>query len=174
MSATGTGASEPPPGGESSMEDILTSIRRILSDGEQAPGSPDVLMLDPSMVIAQEKPLTSVTPAPVSAPPDLEAAATAPVSPPVSPPASLPVEDAGLLGPEATAAAASTLGSLMRKLASDRSTPVHRGGPTIEDLVREEIRPLLKAWLDAHLPELVERVVQSEIERLMHRAPPLI
>ena len=40
----------------------------------------------------------------------------------------------------------------MRTLAAERSTAVHRGGPTIEDLVREEIRPLLKDWLDTHLP----------------------
>ena len=47
---------------------------------------------------------------------------------------------------------------------------MHRGGPTIEDLVREEIRPLLKEWLDAHLPPLVERLVRAEIERVVGRA----
>ena len=39
----------------------------------------------------------------------------------------------------------------------------------VEDLVREEIRPLLKSWLDQHLPPIVERLVQAEIERVVAR-----
>jgi cell pole-organizing protein PopZ len=38
--------------------------------------------------------------------------------------------------------------------------------------VREEIRPILKDWLDTHLPPLVERLVRSEIERVVNRALP--
>jgi cell pole-organizing protein PopZ len=37
---------------------------------------------------------------------------------------------------------------------------------TLEDLVREMLRPLLKSWLDDNLPGLVERVVRAEIERV--------
>lgn len=37
---------------------------------------------------------------------------------------------------------------------------------TLEDLVREMLRPLLKTWLDDNLPELVERLVRAEIERV--------
>ncbi len=37
---------------------------------------------------------------------------------------------------------------------------------TLEDLVREMLRPMLKAWLDDNLPGLVERLVRSEIERV--------
>jgi cell pole-organizing protein PopZ len=37
---------------------------------------------------------------------------------------------------------------------------------TLEDLVREMMRPMLKAWLDDNLPSLVERVVRAEIERV--------
>jgi cell pole-organizing protein PopZ len=37
---------------------------------------------------------------------------------------------------------------------------------TLEDLVREMLRPLLKAWLDDNLPLLVERLVRAEIERV--------
>ncbi|HTH46758.1 MAG TPA: DUF2497 domain-containing protein, partial [Candidatus Limnocylindria bacterium] len=40
---------------------------------------------------------------------------------------------------------------------------------TLEEMVREEIRPVLKAWLDANLPGLVERVVRAEIERVIDR-----
>jgi uncharacterized protein len=37
---------------------------------------------------------------------------------------------------------------------------------TLEDLVREMLRPMLKAWLDDNLPSLVERLVRAEIERV--------
>jgi cell pole-organizing protein PopZ len=74
-----------------------------------------------------------------------------------------------LVAPAAAAAAATSVGALMRTLAAERSAAVSRGVVTIEDLVREEIRPLLKAWLDNHLPPLVERLVQAEIERVVGR-----
>ncbi len=37
---------------------------------------------------------------------------------------------------------------------------------TLEDLVREMLRPMLKAWLDDNLPGMVERIVKAEIERV--------
>jgi cell pole-organizing protein PopZ len=37
---------------------------------------------------------------------------------------------------------------------------------TLEDLVREMLRPMLKSWLDDNLPGLVERIVRAEIERV--------
>jgi cell pole-organizing protein PopZ len=37
---------------------------------------------------------------------------------------------------------------------------------TLEDLVREMLRPMLKAWLDDNLPAMVERIVRAEIERV--------
>jgi cell pole-organizing protein PopZ len=60
--------------------------------------------------------------------------------------------------------------NLVRALGSDRGAQVHSGGPTIADLVREEIRPMLKEWLDSNLPPLVERLVRAEIERVISRA----
>ncbi|MCG7394059.1 DUF2497 domain-containing protein [Microvirga sp. ACRRW] len=38
--------------------------------------------------------------------------------------------------------------------------------PTVEELMKEMLRPMLKAWLDENLPSLVERLVQAEIERV--------
>jgi len=43
-------------------------------------------------------------------------------------------------------------------------------GRTLEDLVKEMIRPMLREWLDANLPGLVERMVKREIERMVRRA----
>jgi uncharacterized protein len=37
---------------------------------------------------------------------------------------------------------------------------------TLEDLVREMLRPMLKSWLDDNLPGVVERLVRAEIERV--------
>jgi uncharacterized protein len=41
-----------------------------------------------------------------------------------------------------------------------------QNGRTIEDLVRDMLRPMLKSWLDDNLPGLVERLVRAEIERV--------
>ena len=47
----------------------------------------------------------------------------------------------------------------------DRAVLV-QNGRTLEDLVREMLRPMLKSWLDDNLPGLVERLVRTEIERV--------
>lgn len=178
------------------MEDILASIRRILKEDTEAgvqptpesgdagqppaPAPKDVLLLDESMMVAEPKP-TAPSPAPSDVPPAPEPLMTAADSPTTdSPSAGQDQDGAGaaldamsqrLLAPEAAAATAASLGSLVRTLANERNTLVHRGaqagGPTIEELVREELRPFLKAWLDQHLPALVERVVRAEIDRVL-------
>lgn len=167
----------PPPradGADPSMEDILASIRRILSEEDPAATEPDfgadpdeTLILDETMLAPEQAPpAASAPPAPVGPVvafdplPELIGEATSPAE------LRRPDDDARLLAPETEAMAAHSVSSLMRSLASDRHVATHRGGPTIEDLVREEIRPLLKSWLDVHLPPLVERVVRSEIARL--------
>ena len=42
-----------------------------------------------------------------------------------------------------------------------------RSGTTVEDLILEALRPMLKEWLDTHLPQTVERIVTREIHRLV-------
>jgi cell pole-organizing protein PopZ len=42
-------------------------------------------------------------------------------------------------------------------------------GRTLQDLVREMLRPMLKSWLDDNLPTLVERIVLAEIEQMTGR-----
>jgi len=75
----------------------------------------------------------------------------------------------GLVGDDATNSIANTIGSLVHSISNERAVAVSRGGITIEDLVREEIKPVLKAWLDTQLPSLVERVVRAEIKRVIDR-----
>ncbi len=50
--------------------------------------------------------------------------------------------------------------------ASLAQTVLHQNARTLDDLVKEMLRPMLKAWLDDNLPSLVERLVRSEIERV--------
>jgi uncharacterized protein len=50
-------------------------------------------------------------------------------------------------------------------------TVLLENGRTLEDLVREMLRPMLKAWLDDNLPTLVERLVLAEIEQMTGRKP---
>ncbi len=190
------------PAADPSMEDILASIRRILNEDEapkpapephKADHTPDneVLLLDSSMMVPEPPRDTSprdvLQPASAEPPAILEhpvlpepepLAAFMPPSPPQPTPApAAPSKSSNpsnslLVAPEAAAAAGASVDALMRTLASERNAAVHRGGPTIEDLVRVEIRPLLKDWLDHHLPPLVERLVQAEIERVVGRMAP--
>lgn len=114
-----------------------------------------------------EHPLPEPEPAaPRAPPPQLPAPTPAALSTPAGPSNSL------LVAPEAAAAAGASVDALRRTLASERNAAVQRGGPTVEDLVRVELRPLLKEWLDNHLPPLVERLVQAEIERVVGRMAP--
>jgi len=76
----------------------------------------------------------------------------------------------GLVGEAASEAAASSIGSLIRSISSERQIAIGRPGLTLEDLVREELRPLLKSWLDSNLPALVERIVRAEIQRVVERS----
>jgi uncharacterized protein len=46
------------------------------------------------------------------------------------------------------------------------NTVLGNNARTLEDLVKEMLRPMLKSWLDDNLPGLVERIVRAEIERV--------
>ena len=72
------------------------------------------------------------------------------------------VAEAGLLSREATAAVGSAFNTL--------TETVKKHEPTLEDVVRETLRPMLKSWLDENLPRVVERMVQAEIERVTHHS----
>ena len=56
------------------------------------------------------------------------------------------------------------------EIRTDSSPRIAHGGErTLEDVVREALRPLLKDWLDKNLPSLVHHLVKKEIERLSRR-----
>jgi len=66
-------------------------------------------------------------------------------------------------------ASTAAFAELARTVAQSKDVPVG-GGRMVEDLVREALQPMLREWLDANLPALVERLVRSEIQRIVRRA----
>jgi cell pole-organizing protein PopZ len=67
--------------------------------------------------------------------------------------------EGGLLSSEASAAVDTAFGALVH-------TVLVQNARTLEELVREMLRPMLKSWLDDNLPSMVERIVRAEIERV--------
>ena len=82
----------------------------------------------------------------------------APPPPPPAPPRA-PAIDSPLLSNAASAAVHSAFGTLAHSVLAQNPR-------TLEDLVKEMLRPMLKAWLDDNLPVMVERMVRAEIERV--------
>ena len=84
--------------------------------------------------------------------------------------AQVSTEDAiseGLTNNEAADAMRQSLAALA--MLSEPSAPpkiVRSGETSLEGLVREMLRPMMAQWLDAHLPEIVERMVKAEIARI--------
>jgi cell pole-organizing protein PopZ len=64
-----------------------------------------------------------------------------------------------LLSAAADSAVAGAFGSLSNTILTDNAR-------TLEDVVRDMLRPMLKSWLDDNLPAIVERLVRAEIERV--------
>jgi uncharacterized protein len=75
------------------------------------------------------------------------------------PPPAASEPEAHLISPSTKSAVDSAFNSLAQ-------TVLVQNARTLEDLVREMLRPMLKSWLDENLPGLVERLVRAEIERV--------
>ncbi|HEY2425615.1 MAG TPA: DUF2497 domain-containing protein [Pseudolabrys sp.] len=75
-----------------------------------------------------------------------------------------PPSDRALISNETIAAVDSAFNSLAH-------TVIGQNARTLEDLVREMLRPMLKSWLDDNLPSMVERIVRAEIERVSRGRP---
>lgn len=68
--------------------------------------------------------------------------------------------------PESPLMSSSTSAAVDQAFNALAQTVLVQNARTLEDLVKEMMRPMLKAWLDDNLPGLVERVVRAEIERV--------
>jgi cell pole-organizing protein PopZ len=82
-------------------------------------------------------------------------------------------EIASLLSKNAEAAAISALDKLkspeLHPPLLHPPSPVFRSGMTVEDMVADMLHPMLREWVDANLPAIVERIVEREILRLTQR-----
>ena len=156
---------------EPSMEEILASIRRIISEEEQTPTAEPVLDLtqtdEPQVeddivfeaveqVVAEETYAPAPTPAPT--PTQIETIMPSQAT------AVAPTVDS-ILSPPTTNAAAGALARLAGTLRIS-DTP----GQTVEGVVRELLKPMLKEWLDRNLPAIVESRVEAELERIARLA----
>lgn len=162
---------------EPSMEEILASIRRIIAD-EKEPAAEGVEPVDGGEAKEDVLELTQMVQddgsvVDVAAP---EPAVEIPSPPPaMAAPARASVDEDKLLSDGAASAAVSSLASLAttvqieRRSALHGHTPLGNTGRTLEDMVVELMRPMLKAWLDENLPGIVDRVVQREVERIARR-----
>jgi hypothetical protein len=78
--------------------------------------------------------------------------------------------DEGLMSAAAAGATAAAFAALARSSQSGNGGLSLGIGRTLEDLVQEMIRPMIKEWLDKNLPPMAERLVRKELERLSRRA----
>ena len=148
---------------EPSMEEILASIRRILSEEEQGPEAEPAPVLDLTqaeepIAVALEEEEDDIVFETVAPPMPPVAVAPAPTPTP-SPPADV------IISPPTASAAA---GSLARLAGTLRIADAP--GQTVEGVVRELLKPMLKDWLDHNLPAIVESRVEAELERIARMA----
>jgi cell pole-organizing protein PopZ len=192
---------------EPTMEEILASIRRIISEDEPAPAAEaaaaapepepefesepepepvraaapepevqpesdaeaDVLDLTERVEASAESAAETIGDLDVfSSPPEPEAepfvappVAAAPPPPRAAAPLAAPVDS--LISAPSAAAAASAFGQLAQRIAMP---PAEQ---SLDNVVRELLRPLLKDWLDRNLPGIVQAKVEEEVERLARR-----
>ena len=163
-------------GAEPSMEDILASIRSILAEEEEEEGVEEVAAL-PEPTPEPEPVMAEPGPEPVMAAPE-----PAPPPPPPPPPMPSEMEEILELTPDMVAApelvssptfqsGADMLSELAKAILDQRDMSV--GGSrniTLETMVREMLKPILREWLDRNLPYLIERLVKKEIDKMINRA----
>ncbi|MFB0951653.1 MAG: DUF2497 domain-containing protein [Rhodospirillales bacterium] len=167
-------------GAEPSMEDILASIRRILAEEEEEEeGGEEVAALpEPTPEPEPEPVMAAPEPEPVMAAPE----PAPPPPPPPPPPMPSEMEEILELTPDMVAApelvssptfqsGADMLSELAKAILDQRDMSV--GGSrniTLETMVREMLKPILREWLDRNLPYLIERLVKKEIDKMINRA----
>lgn len=191
---------------EPTMEEILASIRRIISEDDAPAETAPVAAAEPAPepepepepVVAEAAPveepqafeedvleLTEAYEAPaaesigdldISTPEPFPVAAPEsvfveePVAAYAPEPAPVPSYDS-LVGAGAAASAASAFAGFASTIR--KPDPIEAGtgtGPTVDELARALLRPMLKEWLDANLPAIVEAQVRKEVERIARTA----
>ncbi|MES2337498.1 MAG: DUF2497 domain-containing protein [Pseudomonadota bacterium] len=157
---------------EPTMEEILSSIKRVIEESETAPsavrarrspartnaqgGEPrDLPPSDEVLELSERAPFPTAE----RMPPPVARREEAPVTPPAS------ARLESILSAGAAEASRGPLEALSRMIVK----PDVAGSDTLEGMVREMLRPMLRDWLDANLPGIVETMVAKEIARISDR-----
>ena len=180
---------------EPSMEDILASIRRILAEdggaasraaagpGDTAAGDTDATAaFSPKAGTEPGRPTEELVLDGADDPSVDDGGAEPPMRRTAGPTATAVREDVFLLSPEMRAGdrtvvsqqaaenSTDVLSQLARAILDRRDIAVATRDVTLESMVREMLRPLLREWLDRNLPYLIERLVKKEINLMINRA----
>ncbi|WP_445215225.1 PopZ family protein [Bradyrhizobium sp. Pa8] len=168
----------PPPAPAADASNNQDDIDALLAGLDAATPAPEVRAPEPEpetdvLELTDEM---AVDPEPTPPPPppsfrkveprdDLEFAESPPRLTPSS--SYAPVDyDAPPVPPQQPILAQSTVSAVESAFNSLAHTVLSSNARTLEDLVKEMLRPMLKSWLDDNLPGLVERIVKAEIERV--------
>lgn len=167
------------------MEEILASIRRIIADDDASKRVADAPKSAQPAKPAALEPAASTMPGPVDFVPngsrngsggqsldilELTDSMTSP-TPRTAPDMGFGegLEKPSLQNgrdPQSQLLSRSTSAAVDSAFSALAQNALSQNSGSLEHLVRELLRPLLKAWLDENLPGMVERLVRSEIERL--------
>lgn len=167
----------PPADASNSQDDIdamLASLDAATTEEEVRPALPDgdVFELTDEMVVPESEPEPEPAFQHVEPEDDLEFAEAASARRDRSPsrfdPPSYdpPAYDPPPVSPQQQILSHHTVSAVESAFNSLANTVLSNNARTLEDLVKEMLRPMLKSWLDDNLPGLVERIVKSEIERV--------
>jgi uncharacterized protein len=164
---------------EPSMDEILQKIQRIIAEDEKPesapaptpPRSAEILTLTEAVgeggTVRRLTPVEASPEPAVEQPPPpperrIEAVASAP-QPPPHPPGERLISDAA-------ATAFAQLAAIQRDRRRAEEFPMGLQARTLEDLIRELLRPMLQGWLDQKMPDIIERLVKAELTRALNEA----
>jgi cell pole-organizing protein PopZ len=164
----------PPPAAGNSQDDIdalLNDLDETTSEEEVRPPQPDgeVFELTDDMAVEAAPPPPQRSFQQVDPEDDLEFAesvASKPKPMPRSPAYDPPPAFEAAVPPQPRILSATTASAVESAFNALAHTVLSNNARTLEDLVKEMLRPMLKSWLDDNLPGLVERIVKAEIERV--------
>jgi cell pole-organizing protein PopZ len=183
---------EPAPEPKSSSNDILSELDALLNENvEEKPDSAPTIQTkeedifielaeidkkqaelektiapEPSIVLPQE-PETKSEPIPE---PKIETPAFEPVEDfaPINLKEEVKTMTEEVVSETSISAAKSSIASLMSKLdETKKGAPAFKSGETVEDIVAQMLKPMMKDWLDNNLPKLVNQIVEREIAKIM-------
>jgi cell pole-organizing protein PopZ len=171
----------PPPAPAADASNNQDDIDALLAGLDSATSAPEVRAPEPEPELEPEPDVLELTdemamdPTPPPPPPsfrkveprdDLEFAESPPPRS-APPPSYASVDfDAPPLPPQQPILAQTTVSAVESAFNSLAHTVLSSNARTLEDLVKEMLRPMLKSWLDDNLPGMVERIVKAEIERV--------